>query len=354
MLTNIQLLRFVAAFAIVLYHAIPVFSVPEESGIVSWVKYFGFSGVDIFFVISGFIMWYTTWDKQGASTASIFIRRRFARIYSGYWPYLAIGIVIFMLFNSKMLEQKEILESILLVPVPIGERVIPVSWTLTFELYFYFLFFGMLYFVKIRAKQFIVILFCFLLLVNVTGSLFFGFYSQNYFSTVPVAVRMLISPYVLEFLAGSVICQIYLNRTIARNPLPPLLASLALFGAGAAYNALILEGKMATGYHVLERVLFFGSASVLLVYGVAALDRLGVVLFPTLSQVLGGASYSIYLSHTLIYTLFINILDKEALKQGYMLAVAIIVVLIYSIMHYKWIEQPLYGLMKRRLGVSSC
>lgn len=352
MLKNIQLLRFIAAFAIVLYHGAPAFPFRGDSNPISWIGLFGFSGVDVFFVISGFIMWYTTCEKSGAGAASIFIRRRFARIYSGYWPYLLIGVLIFVLFDDQVLAQKSVVESFLLTPIPVAERVIPVSWTLTYELYFYLLFCGMLLFPQEKRQRFVLVFFGALFALNVIGVLFLGFHSQSFFSSVPVAVRVLISPYVLEFLAGCLVCQIHLNNRTVRKPFVPLLASIGLFCAGAAYNAFVLEGTIATGYHVAERVLFFGSASVLLVYGVAALDRLGIVFIPSLSQVLGGASYSIYLSHTLIYSLFSYVWGRELLKGEYVLPIAVVVIVVYSIIHYKWIEQPLYTAMKRWLGVA--
>lgn len=352
MLTNIQLLRFIAAFAIVIYHALPVFPFQSENEILSWIKFFGFSGVDVFFVISGFIMWYTTHDQGGAAVASIFIKRRFARIYSGYWPYLLIGVLFLALFNSPLLARKSILESIMLTPIPIRERVIPVSWTLTFELYFYLLFFGLLFFTKKNVQWLIRIFIGSLIVLNLVGTIFFGFYSKSFFSEVPNVVRVLISPYAIEFFAGCLICQVHLKRP-ARNPIIPLLLSIVIFCAGAIYNAVVLEGRMGTGFHIVERVVFFGSASGLLVHGVATLDRLGMAVFPALSRVLGSASYSLYLSHTLIYSLYIHVLGKGFIRGEYALPIAVVIVIAYSVLHYRFVEQPLYAVVKRRLGVGS-
>ena len=352
MLINIQLLRFFAAFAIVLFHAVPVFRLEEYGALFSWIRYFGFSGVDVFFVISGFIMWYTTHDRRGRDQAFRFIKRRFARIYTGYWPYLVIALVILGLFDPAALARKDLAASVLLTPLPIPERVIPVSWTLTFELYFYLLFFALLFLGERAARRFIVVFMGGLALLNLVGVLYLGFYEASYFETVPGLVRLLVSPYVLEFLAGCLVCRLHL-ASVAGRPLLALAGSLFLFAAGAAYNALVLDGTMQTGFHVVPRVLFFGTAAVLLVHAAAALDHAGIALAPRLSRLLGGSSYSLYLSHTLIFSLFLHLFG-EAFPAGRGAlgpAVAVTALVVgYSILHYLWIEKPLYALAKRWLG----
>ena len=108
MLTNIQLLRFLAALSIVFYHAVPVFRLQDRGSLFEWVQFVGFSGVDVFFVISGFIMWYTTHERNGRAFALGFLKRRLARIYTGYWPYLLIAVLIFLIFEPGVLSRKSV------------------------------------------------------------------------------------------------------------------------------------------------------------------------------------------------------------------------------------------------------
>ena len=79
-LENLQSLRFIAAFAVALYHAPNLY---ERAGGALDFKpsvSVGFVGVDIFFVISGFVMWITASGKSGAAAAMTFGLRRAARI----------------------------------------------------------------------------------------------------------------------------------------------------------------------------------------------------------------------------------------------------------------------------------
>ena len=89
MFANIQLLRALAAIFVVCHHIAPQYqamgghSKSFESA-ASW----GFTGVDLFFVISGFIMAHATFHKERTfSNAKAFIKHRFARVYLGYWPF---------------------------------------------------------------------------------------------------------------------------------------------------------------------------------------------------------------------------------------------------------------------------
>ena len=85
MLVHIQIIRFVAAFAVVAFHALGAppagFEVPESA--ISFVLSYGGRGVDLFFVISGFIIFYAT---HGANLAPAgFLRRRVERIVPLYF-----------------------------------------------------------------------------------------------------------------------------------------------------------------------------------------------------------------------------------------------------------------------------
>ena len=174
---NIQILRFIAAFLVVLHHTLPPNVHPAHyANIPAWIteiSVYGFAGVDIFFVISGFIMAETTRSMQpGASTASGFVFRRFLRIYSGYWP--AFLLVLFLsiwlgIFNGPEISRWK---SFLLLPQEF--YLLNVSWTLTYELYFYLLIGAMLCFTRKQAVPvFLALLLAFVVIVAVQFNLGF-------------------------------------------------------------------------------------------------------------------------------------------------------------------------------------
>ena len=142
MLVNIQFLRCVAAMLVVVYHASA--RMPSGEGPVSWLfqagTATGFAGVDVFFVISGFIMAWTTFEKAGSEDGSDFARRRVARIYSGYWPFFILAAVVFAWARAGHFAESNLLKSFFLWPQPLNHNLLEVTWTLSFELYFYALF----------------------------------------------------------------------------------------------------------------------------------------------------------------------------------------------------------------------
>lgn len=125
---SIQVLRGLAALLVVCEH----------------VRFLGFGayGVDIFFAISGFIMMYTTADGMNA-----FLRKRFIRIVPLYWlvttAIFAGFFVVPGLFQSRELSPRLFLESLLFYPQTQngGEPILPVGWTVEFEVFFYLVFF---------------------------------------------------------------------------------------------------------------------------------------------------------------------------------------------------------------------
>jgi exopolysaccharide production protein ExoZ len=96
MLVYVQVLRFLAAFAVVAFHAWGVapqgYKLPD--GIASVVVSCGGRGVDLFFVISGFIIYYAT--HRSSLTAGGFLRRRVERIVPLYffvtWAVILLGV----------------------------------------------------------------------------------------------------------------------------------------------------------------------------------------------------------------------------------------------------------------------
>ncbi|MEG8039988.1 acyltransferase [Sphingomonas sp. LR60] len=165
---NIQYLRAVAALMVVFHHA----RNPLAGGFNPLLGYtIGEAGVDIFFVISGFIM-LTIGVKEQVGT---FISRRLVRIYPLYW--IACFLTLFVLIASKKenLFVGHVIKSFLLIPYynPIhGGEIWPIlvpGWTLSYELFFY----GIFAIGLVAKKPLIVPLF--LLLATVAAGAIFPF-----------------------------------------------------------------------------------------------------------------------------------------------------------------------------------
>ena len=315
----------------------------------------GFAGVDVFFVISGFIMAHTTHDAAGAAPAWSFIRRRVARIYSGYWPFFLLALVVFSRVNPDYLESASLLQSAFLWPANI--LLIAVSWTLVFEMIFYVLFTGLVMVSRTRREQLLKLLLALIIAWSAFSQFVQHSYDKGQLEYVSLAEYYLLSPYLAEFLAGAVVAS-RLRMPSASRPWAWLIVGTALFLLGGWINLACFDGEIEQGYFVFYRVLVFGVAALLLLIGLVRMEQAGLKAPVRFSLLAGGASYAIYLSHTLILsvTQFLGFNDwagqfwagwSQLLFFGLTLLIAA-----YSVAHYRMLERPLHGLFKRVLKVS--
>lgn len=139
---SIQYLRALAAGLVLLEH---VGNKSRRTGndILSWM-HFGYTGVDIFFVISGFIMCFIYMKSpNGASALLNFWKRRILRILPMYWLVTLVALCVFLatphLVNSSG-GKTVVWQSFLLIPGEGQRFLVANGWTLSFEMYFYAIF----------------------------------------------------------------------------------------------------------------------------------------------------------------------------------------------------------------------
>ncbi|PTT89242.1 hypothetical protein DBR42_08235 [Pelomonas sp. HMWF004] len=156
---TIQAMRAVAAAMVVLHHAIRAFGAKADAGATTAPWFFAdvpqwnflVIGVDLFFVISGFIMVHTTPQKYGAMAAFRFLVRRVIRIYPLWWMALMIPIAGALAaywksgyVDAYVLSWHRIVSSILLFPSMAEsghlQPIVGVGWTLSYEMLFYLAF----------------------------------------------------------------------------------------------------------------------------------------------------------------------------------------------------------------------
>ena len=143
---GVQVLRGIAAMLVVLCHASQM--VHYRLG-VGEVLFFGASGVDVFFPISGFVMAVTTrryWGQAGH--ALDFLVRRLIRIVPIYWGATLLKLLLIValpaVVGATRLDAWHVTASFLFIPAFDAEHkafpVVPIGWTLNFEMLFYLLF----------------------------------------------------------------------------------------------------------------------------------------------------------------------------------------------------------------------
>lgn len=329
-LHNIQMLRAVAALLVVLHHALPHYEVMGGSfSPIKTLAHWGFAGVDIFFVISGFIMAYTTFPKaRTRSNAAIFIKHRLFRIYLGYWPFFLIMLLIWYTKDPDKLLTLDMVGSFFLTNTDMFHLVLPVSWSLTYELYFYLLFL-LTFMVPVRQ------LYKAIPLVTLLVTLFSGYTFLTHTEPAP----LLYSPFLLEFFAG-VMLYMFRTRLLTFIMLPVALL-ITVSAYGYAFSHEITNGFL--------RVLSLGSGAFSLVWSVMILEQQQIYRAGKFLVSLGNASYTLYLSHLIILEMFYYLGLRTLFTSSEHpwiplagLSVILLLCVTFSLLYYQNAEKPLY------------
>jgi exopolysaccharide production protein ExoZ len=304
-LNSVQILRAVAALGVLVAHMF--------GGV-------GQFGVDLFFVISGFIIVYSMeryYSRPGASLA--FARKRLIRIVPMYWIATAVLLAHVLLtypsLSAANMSVQQIVASLLFVPwaAPSG-AVVPVhgvGWSLNYEFFFYVLFAGAVILPRIQAVLAVTV-------VLVAGALFTAIYP------LPLPLGYWFQPIVLEFIMGMGLALLF--RTGFQLP---GWARAALVGLAIGALALNLG---------LPRVLIWGLPAVALV--AAAVLGTDVPRVWGLSR-LGDASYSLYLLHPFVLAVPRIALGPELATTTPVVLLGGVAACLVAVLAYGWVERPI-------------
>jgi exopolysaccharide production protein ExoZ len=340
MLSNVQALRALAAFAVAIGHLQPL--AMQIHPALGWVG-LGRAGVDLFFVISGFIMVYTT-ERQPLN-ATTFAIRRIIRIVPLYWAVtlavFALAIVAPGLLGATQANPEWLVKSLLFVPFDKGDGtfnpVVAVGWTLNYEMFFYAIFALSLLLPLKRAKYLIVI-------ATILAFSLPGFWMDF----EGVAAQFYTRPILAEFAIGMVIALLF-DRL-------PAVTSTAMAWVVRVLGAAAFVALFASGIFNSEglRVLVAGLSATTLVALMLMLERGGRGTKSKSLLVLGDASYAIYLTHLFVTQAFIIAAARLGIQDpggsALMMIAALAAVAAVGVATWFLFEKPAGRLLRRAAG----
>lgn len=339
-LDSIQALRGIAALAVVFHHAFRSVTVrlPDDIHLRAPTRIstspfvaLGAVGVDLFFVLSGFLMIYISAPYiKGSRTVDHFLAQRAIRIWPLYAFVTALMCLIDFLhkgYEAFDLQPVRLLSFVFIpsfnengAPLPI----LGVGWTLNYEAMFYLVFaMALLLFRKRILAGLVIILGCLFILGNILPGtwLAHGFLSDSI---------------IFEFLLGSIIGTAYLSNRL------PIAHALVWIAVGLVWLALV--GAPDPGD--LGRFPKQGIGVALIFVGVLHL-RDGVT-WPHWLVTIGNASYSLYLVHTIVIYALILPIARRAFRYWApplgveMIAfVGIAASIATALLCYRFVERPL-------------
>jgi exopolysaccharide production protein ExoZ len=311
------------------------------------LRFWGAIGVDLFFIISGFIMTTILPNYVGETdSAKDFIVKRAIRILPLYW--LLSSILLFLSrHNPNVLTRNVVIKTYILFPIidkgSFIFALIPQSWTLAYELYFYFIIFLALVVMKRLANRVVLIA---LALLIVIGFLFHGGYLATF----------LTSPLLIEFILGIAIGLAYHSTVKKANDsgknrlLKNISVPFIIIGAGLMCATIFIgtrpfymaENIAADNTLAFERALYWGLPCGLLVFGYLFAEYFYRLKASKVLVAIGDASFSCYLVHFIFLRKLEAVLPKIFnINADLYVAVYLVLILVLSFAVYKFIERPL-------------
>ncbi len=325
--TSIQILRAFAAWLVVYHHFMQTFfGLKSETPVGAFFAAHGVLGVDIFFVLSGFVMYQSA---MAATSPRRFAVSRLFRIVPTYWFYTVLIVACIAFFPTEFYytryNAESLIASLLFQPSEnaAGIGVYPpltVGWTLNFEFFFYALL-SLCLFVSIRFG----LLICAVLMAALPYLV----------PSAPLPLRIIANPLLREFVAGIAIGFLFSNKVTSE---------------------IIEEHKKAIFivlaiclYFVFQRVWLglnykIAVAGLVLALFVLLERPLKALPFSSALTKLGDISFSTYLLHVIVFGVFIHFSGAVTGTTDTILLLIVVTIIVYfaSLLSYNYIENNTY------------
>lgn len=331
-LNSLQILRALAAISVLIAHVF------QNLNYKPFGDYFisGQYGVDIFFILSGFLIFLTT--KEYTNT-KIYVKKRLFRIYPLYLVALLTYITAYFFMEGAIaLSLKSVIQNVLMFPwdEAIGYKslIVVVAWSTVFEMFFYFLFFLILLFKKSREKIFYIIPILFILSKVILK-----------FELLPDKTPFLSlflslggSRNLFMFLVGCIICQAFIDGKIPRisKSKYKILLTIIVFSFCLLqlirynfYLSFLCCSFLFIAFCEFDKYFILNEESIVV----------KILIF------IGDISYSIYLFHIIIIKMLLHFFNFN--NVFLLLISTLFFTILVSIFTYKKIEKPFISFAKK-------
>jgi len=330
-IVELDALRALAAINLVLFHFTHVYQVKYGYvGSLGFSLPYGKYGVQLFFMLSGFVNAMTLLRKKNAGD---FLVNRLLRIYPSFWVMIGLNLILVMVSPIALgsLTAETAAANATAMPNLFGQRTIePVTWTIQVEMLFYGIILLMFFTGSLDKPLRTISLYVLLALVSCFSIDFIAARNPQagILPSLNFARQLLILDYIPLFAMGMLLHEIYIGR-----------GKRWLNIAGITFSGVVFHLIDAHGHNPIVTIAFIGllTASA---YGKLPFLRLKPFVF------ISSISYALYLMHNNLGSTLIYWVNHAGLSPLASLLLAITIVTLLATAYTFWFEQPMTRMFK--------
>ena len=312
----LDLLRFLAAFGVMLYHYVSHRPSPDGgSSLMATLTQQGYLGVDVFFMISGFVI---LWSANGRS-ATGFVRARILRLYPEFWLAMLItAIALYFLAGAgRHVDVIQLLGNATMIPQYVGVEMIDgVYWTLAVEIKFYALVWLLI--VTGQLGRLEIALYLWLAATAVA----------EVFDVGGVIRSAIIFPYGAHFAAGGLFYLVFASGwTRGRAIALAVALPLCIVSSVSQIDQFVDANRITAGMKIATAAVLCASFACF-----ALLRRMQSVRWPASVALVGALTYPLYLTHNVGKAIFLQHLDSVPVWERTLIAIVFSLALAWVVM----------------------
>lgn len=326
---SLQVFRGFAALSVAIFHSALYLNQYHQNIPDSVYQFFRFGqfGVDFFFVLSGFIIFYAHFEtSKGFNPAKKYLLKRLIRIFPAYLP-ISICLLLLASYSQAMVSDYSVWSSLLLIPDD-KKPILGVAWTLIHEMIFYLIF--LLFFFSKRFFYF------FLIIWTISNITLNGNFQESglgyYFNILNI-----------EFLLGILCAWIFLNAKLNKNK--------GLFFTICGVILFIFSYCLFVNQEEYFHNLYLAFGFALIILGFVILENTTSLNFSKLLIELGNSSYSLYLIHTPLISLFMKSGFMSNYFEHYYITIFLLTTfsVIFGFFYYSFWEMPSLEFLRAKM-----